>query len=128
MSQNLILESDLLLPTIFLALRWLTSFAVVFIKFLCIFLRIYMGSSIQYVLKIFRKTNISYPLIRTRSWAYQGVRNVSFSENFAYLLNDLHLDLALLNHIFVYFLNSSHKNINLIRVKSAVKATAYWAQ
>ena len=67
-------------------------------------------------------------LIRTRTCAYQGVRNVSFSENFAYLLNDLHLDLALLNHIFVYFLDSSHKKINLISVKSAVEATAYWAQ
>ena len=30
--------------------------------------------------KIFRKTNISYYLIRTRTCAYQGVRNVSFSE------------------------------------------------
>ena len=31
--------------------------------------------------QIFRKTNISYPLIRTRTCAYQGVRNVCFSEN-----------------------------------------------
>ena len=31
--------------------------------------------------QIFRKTNISYPLIRTRT--YQGVRNVCFSENLA---------------------------------------------
>ena len=30
--------------------------------------------------QIFRKTNISYPLIRTRTCAYQGVRNVRFSE------------------------------------------------
>ena len=36
---------------------------------------------------MFRKTNISNPLIRTRTCAYQGVRNVSFSENFAYVLN-----------------------------------------
>ena len=34
----------------------------------------------MHVRKIFRKTNISYSLIR-----YQGVRNVSFSENFAYV-------------------------------------------
>ena len=33
--------------------------------------------------QIFRKTNISYPLIRTRTCAYQGVRNVLFSENLA---------------------------------------------
>ena len=29
---------------------------------------------------IFRKTNISYPLIRTPTCPYQGVRNVGFSE------------------------------------------------
>ena len=33
--------------------------------------------------QIFRKTNISYPLIRTRTCAYQGLRNVRFSENLA---------------------------------------------
>ena len=44
------------------------------------------GSFINYVRKIFRKTNISTPLICTRTCAYQGVRNVSFSENFAYVL------------------------------------------
>ena len=37
---------------------------------------------------MFRKTNISYPLIRTPTCAYQGVRNVSFSENFAYVLHE----------------------------------------
>ena len=45
------------------------------------------GSSVKYVGKIFRKTNISNSLIRTLTCAYQGVRNVSFSENFAYVLN-----------------------------------------
>ena len=38
--------------------------------------------------KIFQKTNISYPLIRTRTCAYQGVRNASFSDNFLYVLNE----------------------------------------
>ena len=33
--------------------------------------------------QIFRKTDISYPLIRTRTYAYQGVRNIRFSENLA---------------------------------------------
>ena len=47
----------------------------------------YIWESIYYVPKIFRKTNISYPLIRTRTGAYQGVGNVGFSENFAYVLN-----------------------------------------
>ena len=45
-------------------------------------------SFIWCVRKTFRKINISYPLIRTRTCAYQGVRNVSFSENFAYVLNE----------------------------------------
>ena len=46
------------------------------------------GSFIQYVHKIFRKANISYLLIRTRPYPYQGVRNVSFSGNFPYVLNE----------------------------------------
>ena len=29
--------------------------------------------------QIFRKTNILYPLIPTRAYAYQGVRNICFS-------------------------------------------------
>ena len=36
--------------------------------------------------KILPKTNISYPLIRTRTWVYQGV-NVNFSENFSHACN-----------------------------------------
>ena len=45
-------------------------------------------SSIKYVSKIFRKTDFSNPLIRTRTPAYQGVKNFSFSENFVYVLID----------------------------------------
>ena len=45
------------------------------------------GSTVKYVRKIFRKTKISNPLICTRTCAYQGVRNVSFPESFAYVLN-----------------------------------------
>ena len=33
--------------------------------------------------QIFRKTNVLYPLIRTRTCACQGVKNVRFSENWA---------------------------------------------
>ena len=45
-----------------------------------------------YVRKIFRKTKISYLLICTRTCVYQGVRNVSFSENFAcYKMDDPNL-------------------------------------
>ena len=47
--------------------------------------------------KMFRKTNISYILIRTRTYAYQGVRNSSFSENFAYVLNEWPLFVKLVN-------------------------------
>ena len=35
------------------------------------------------VRQIIRKTNISYPLIRTRTCACQGLRNVRFSEKLA---------------------------------------------
>ena len=40
----------------------------------------------QVCTQIFRKTNISNLLIHTRTCAYQEVRNVSFSEDFAYVL------------------------------------------
>ena len=39
--------------------------------------RVFQGNKAR---QIFRKTNISYPLIPTRTCAYQGVRNVRFSE------------------------------------------------
>ena len=45
-------------------------------------------SFIQYVRKFSEKNKTFCPLIRTRTCAYQGVRNVSFSENFTYLLNE----------------------------------------
>ena len=37
--------------------------------------------------KFSKKTNISHPLIRTRTCTYQRLRNVSLSENFLYVLN-----------------------------------------
>ena len=39
-------------------------------------------------IQIFRKTNISYSLMRRPTYAYQGVRNVRFSGSFAYVLNE----------------------------------------
>ena len=45
------------------------------------------GPFIQSVCKIFRKTNISNPLIHTRRCAYQEVRIFSFSESFTNVLN-----------------------------------------
>ena len=47
-----------------------------------------LRSFIYYERKIFQKTNISYPLIGICTCAYQGVRNGSFSENFAYVLHE----------------------------------------
>ena len=47
-----------------------------------------MGSSNKYIDKIFPKTDISYPLISTRTCAYQGVRIVSYTEHFACVLNE----------------------------------------
>ena len=51
------------------------------------------GLFIWYVRKIFQQTNISYHLIRktypdTHRFAYQGLRNVTFFENFACVLNE----------------------------------------
>lgn len=35
--------------------------------------------------------NLSYPVIRKSTYAYQGVRNFSFSENFGYAVNEYSL-------------------------------------
>ena len=45
------------------------------------------GLFIYYNRKIFQTASISYPQIRTRSCAYQRVRNVSISETFANAIN-----------------------------------------
>ena len=47
-----------------------------------------------------QKTYISYRQIRKRTCAYQGLRNISFSENFAYVPNEWFIDgaLELLHH------------------------------
>ena len=61
------------------------------------------GAILLYVRKFFRKTNTSYPLVCTRMFAYEGVRNVSFSENFAYILNEWSHTDYLLSEIFLFF-------------------------
>ena len=68
------------------------------------------GSSIKYVSKIFRKTDISNPLIRTPTCAYQGVRDVSLSENFAYVLNGWPL-MFIIQQTFVVFQDMSWKSL-----------------
>ena len=66
-----------------------------------------LGSFIEYIRKIFRKTNIVYPLICRRTRVYQGVRNVSFSENSVNILKITPKDLT----VFDFALNlSSHRN------------------
>ena len=57
----------------------------------------------------FPKNNISYPLISTRTFAYQVVGNVSFSENFPHLLNEWFLRRNNLN----YQIDRCHDNIFL---------------
>ena len=59
-------------------------------------------------MQIFRKTDISYPLIHTHRCAYKEVRNVSFSKKFANVLNEWSLikesnDLRLLLLPLTYF-------------------------
>ena len=57
-------------------------------SFFAYFLRALIGDHpLSTYKKIYRKTNMSYPLIRTNMCVYQGVRNVSFSGHFAYGLN-----------------------------------------
>ena len=51
------------------------------------------GSSILYVQKVFKNTNISYNLTHI---VYQEVRNVSVLQNFAYVLNVW----SLMNHLY----------------------------
>ena len=42
----------------------------------------------EFIRKIFRKTNISYHLIRTGICVYQRARNVIFLENFSNVLHE----------------------------------------
>ena len=39
------------------------------------------------LIKIFRKCKSSYHMMRIRACAYQGVRNLTFTEDFGYVLN-----------------------------------------
>ena len=42
----------------------------------------------DHLFSTYAKTNIYYLMIRSRTCVYQGVRNVNFSENFVYVLNE----------------------------------------
>ena len=51
--------------------------------------QLYKGPSIKYVSKIFRKTNISSPLINTRTCAFRGLEMLVFRKILrTYLLDD----------------------------------------
>ena len=54
----------------------------------------YLGPHIgdDYIITIFRKTNLPWTLIRIRTGAFQEVRNISFSEKFVYVFNEWSLD------------------------------------
>ena len=68
-----------------LCVLWIRRWKILSLIFRFFYL-IYQGSFIQYVRKCSGKTNISYSLIRLLTCAYQAVRNLSFSENFVYVL------------------------------------------
>ena len=60
------------------------------IRMLCIesFQKCYLGIiHLVRTQNFLKKTNFSYPVIRTRAFAYKGLRNISFLENFTYVLN-----------------------------------------
>ena len=75
---------------------WITPKSLTFIDFLSFwtedfvinFTNFFWGNFDLVRTQIFRRTNISYPLMRTLTCAYQGVRNISFSKNFACVLNE----------------------------------------
>ena len=54
----------------------------------CIWLFLVMNHSFSTNAIFFRKTNISYPLIRSRTCEYHGKRHVNFSEIFTYVLHE----------------------------------------
>ena len=72
------------------------QFAYIFWIFCCFFAFLFLDiitshiipSFSKYVWEIFRKTNILCPLIPARTCAYQGLRDVSFSENVSNVLNE----------------------------------------
>ena len=62
---------------------------------------------------------MSYPLMRARTCVYQGVRNFSFPENFAYVLIKQHLGTPKFNSIlkeYIYFSkgNNNHSFAGLV--------------
>ena len=69
--------------------------------------------------KFSEKTNISYPLIRTRKCSYQGVRNVYFTKNIAYVLNERPLRLSTPNER-IFDLVRKQKNQNFLPYNRAL--------
>ena len=70
----------------------------------------------------------SYPLIRTRTCTYQGVRYVRFSVNFSYILNEWSLVDDIENIYFLYFV-TKEKDTLTKKVKrniSKVEWTLFW--
>ena len=74
------------------------------------------GHSFNTYAKFSKRTNISYPLIRTRTCVYQGTRNVSFSENCACVLNERSLTNWL--NIFVYVGSVVFGNLILVVIQT----------
>ena len=72
---------------------------------------IYLGSFIYYVRQIF-----PYSLIRIRTCVYQGVRNVSFSENFAMVIHEWSLGILVV--LVVEFFSLFCRNCETIEAAS----------
>ena len=66
-------------------------------------------------INIFRKTNISYPLIRTRKCAYLGLRN-SFLENFGNVLYEWYLQYFVRWHVFINIWKENNASYTLLYV------------
>ena len=94
----------------------------------------------------FPKTNVFYPLMREQRRGYQWIRNICFSENFVYALNEwsplifsktfsnnhvfrlkLAFKLCLLRHLFrLVFLHSLHIYITHLYLHSWKKSFVPW--
>ena len=67
--------------------------------------------------QILWKTNISYLRMRTRMCVYQVIRNGSFSEHFAHVLNDW---------FFLWHLLEEHLDITFCQIWAGSRHLAGW--
>ena len=76
--------------------------------------KICLGSSIWYVLKVFRKSNILYSLIHRRTSAYLGLRNVTLTKTLCkYFLNDALVVFISARNSFCNFCHTKEKKVRI---------------